>query len=45
MYRGTFLTGYGMHKKQKHGSSHHGSVVTKLTSTHEDAGFIPGLTQ
>ena len=27
------------------GSSHCGSVVTKLTSNHEEAGSIPGLTQ
>ena len=27
------------------GSSHHGSVVTNLTSIHEDTGLIPGLTQ
>ena len=26
-------------------SSHHGSVVTNLTSIHEDAGLIPGLVQ
>ena len=26
-------------------SSHGGSVVTNLTSIHEDAGLIPGLTQ
>ena len=26
------------------GSSHHGSAVMNLTSTHEDAGLIPGLT-
>ena len=25
--------------------SHHGSVETNLTSTYEDAGSIPGLTQ
>ena len=25
--------------------SHHGSVETNLTSVHEDAGSIPGLTQ
>ena len=25
--------------------SPHGSVVMKLTSTHEDVGSIPGLTQ
>ena len=34
--------------KQKNlyvGSSSHGSVETNLTSIHEDAGFIPGLTQ
>ena len=27
------------------GSSHHGSVVMNLTSIHEDAGSILGLTQ
>ena len=27
------------------GSSHCGSTVTNLTSTHEDLGSIPGLTQ
>ena len=27
------------------GSSHCGSMVTKPTSNHEDAGLIPGLTQ
>ena len=27
------------------GSSHYGSVETNLTSTHEDAGLIPGLAQ
>ena len=27
------------------GSSCHGSVVTKSTSIHEDAGSTPGLTQ
>ena len=27
------------------GSSHHGSVVAKLTSIHEHAGLIPGPTQ
>ena len=27
------------------GSSHCGSVVTNLTSVHEDAGSIPGLAQ
>ena len=27
------------------GSSRHGSVETNLTSIHEDAGSIPGLTQ
>ena len=26
-------------------SSHHGSVETHLTSIHEDAGSIPGLSQ
>ena len=26
-------------------SSHHGSVVLKLTSIHEDTGFITGLAQ
>ena len=26
-------------------SSHYGSVVTNLTSIHEDVGLIPGLTQ
>ena len=26
-------------------SSHHGSVVTNLTSIHEDTGLIPGPTQ
>ena len=26
-------------------SSHHGSVVTNLTSIHEDASSIPGLSQ
>ena len=26
-------------------STHHGSVVTNLTSIHEDAGSIPGITQ
>ena len=26
-------------------SSHSGSVETNLTSIHEDAGWIPGLTQ
>ena len=25
-------------------SSHHGSLETNLTSIHEDAGLIPGLT-
>ena len=28
-----------------HGSSHSGSAVTNPTSTHEDAGSIPGLAQ
>ena len=27
------------------GSSHHGSVITNLTSIHEDKGLIPGLAQ
>ena len=27
------------------GSSHHGAVEMNLTSIHEDAGLIPGLTQ
>ena len=27
------------------GSSHCGAVETNLTSTHEDAGSIPGLSQ
>ena len=26
-------------------SSHHGSVITNLTSIHEDVGSIPGLPQ
>ena len=30
-------------KLKKLGSSYHGSAVTNLTSTHEDAGSIPGL--
>ena len=30
---------------RKWGSSCHGSVVTNLTSIHEDFGLIPGLTQ
>ena len=33
------------HKNNPHGSSHRGSVVTKPTSIHEDAGSIPGLAQ
>ena len=32
-------------KKKASWSSHRGSVKTNLTSTHEDADFIPGLTQ
>ena len=35
-------------KKKKNsnaGNSHRGLVETNLTSTHEDAGLIPGLTQ
>ena len=31
--------------KRQTGSSHHGSVVTNLTSIHEDVGSILGLTQ
>ena len=31
--------------KNKTGSSCHGSVVTNLTSVHEDADLIPGLAQ
>ena len=31
--------------KRKIRKSHHGSVVTNLTSIHEDAGSIPGLAQ
>ena len=31
--------------KRNIGSSHHGSVVTNLTSIHEDTGSIPGLAQ
>ena len=34
-----------LEKKRLEGSSHHGSVVTNPTSSHEDAGSIPGLTQ
>ena len=32
-------------EKPKCRSSHHGSAETNLTSIHEDAGSIPGLTQ
>ena len=32
-------------KRQKLGSSHHGSAETNLTSIHEDTGLISGLTQ
>ena len=32
-------------KKADSGSSHHGSVVTNLTSIREDSGSIPGLAQ
>ena len=32
-------------KKKKKRSSHCGSGETNLTSIHEDASFIPGLTQ
>ena len=31
--------------KEKFGSSQCGSVVTNLTSVHEDTGSIPGLAQ
>ena len=31
--------------KSKERSSRHGSVVTNLTSIHEDVGLIPGLAQ
>ena len=31
------------HKKQRAGSSHHGSAETNLIGIHEDAGSIPGL--
>ena len=31
-------------KSSKRGSSHHGLSVTNLTSIHEDAGLIPGIT-
>ena len=34
-----------MNFKNSFQSLHHGSVVTNLTSIHEDAGSIPGLTQ
>ena len=33
------------HKKFSNWSSCHGSAVTNLTSIHEDAGLIHGLTQ
>ena len=36
-----FNRAFKMHDK----TSHHGSAVTNLTSIHEDAGSIPGLTQ
>ena len=29
----------------RNGSSYHGSVEMNMTSVHEDAGLIPGLTQ
>ena len=32
-------------KNKKAGSSHRGSVETRLTSIHEDMGSIPGLTE
>ena len=32
-------------KKETFWSCHCGSSVTNLTSIHEDAGWIPGLTQ
>ena len=31
--------------EDKTGNSHRGSVETNLTSIHEEAGLIPGLTQ
>ena len=36
---------YGIVKKNYFWSSHPGSAETNLTSTHEDAGLIPGLAQ
>ena len=37
--------GKGQDLKIQSGSSHHGSVVTNLTSIHEDASSIHGLAQ
>ena len=46
---GGFLWGggwkYQLKKLMLSWSSYHGSVVTNLTTTHEDMGLIPGLAQ
>ena len=39
------LSAQQFYMKQHFWSSHRGSVVTNLTSIHEDVGSLPGLTQ
>ena len=41
----TYFINCHLQEQKNHGSSHHGSVQTNLTSIHEDAGLIPGLAQ